>query len=72
MHNEPASAPGAPKLRIGFREFVGLIAALMAINALGIDAMLPALPQMAASLGIAEENQRQWIIAAFMFGFGGA
>lgn len=54
----------------GFREFVGLVAALMAINALGIDTMLPALPAMGAALGIAEENQRQWIIAAYVFGFG--
>ncbi|TVV74565.1 multidrug effflux MFS transporter, partial [Sphingomonas solaris] len=42
----------------------------MAINALGIDSMLPALPAMGASLGIPEENQRQWIIAAYVIGFG--
>ena len=42
----------------------------MAINALGIDAMLPALPAMGRALGIAHENDRQWIIAAYMFGFG--
>jgi MFS transporter, DHA1 family, multidrug resistance protein len=49
-----------------------LIAALMAINALGIDTMLAALPAMGKSLGIAQENHRQWIIASFVFGFGGA
>jgi DHA1 family bicyclomycin/chloramphenicol resistance-like MFS transporter len=57
---------------MGFREFVALVAALMAVNALGIDSMLPALPAMGDSLGIAEENPRQWIISAFVFGFGGA
>lgn len=57
---------------LGFREFVAFVAALMAVNALGIDSMLPALPAMGQSLGIADENQRQWIIAAFVFGFGGA
>ncbi|PTQ10295.1 MFS transporter [Sphingomonas oleivorans] len=57
---------------MGFREFVGLIAALMAITALGIDSMLPALPQMGSALGIASENQRQWIIAAYMLGLGSA
>jgi hypothetical protein len=31
---------------IGFREFVALLAALMAVNALSIDAMLPVLPQI--------------------------
>jgi DHA1 family bicyclomycin/chloramphenicol resistance-like MFS transporter len=59
-----------PAFPIGFREFVGLIAALMAINALGIDSMLPALPEMGRALGIAHENDRQWIIAAYMLGFG--
>lgn len=59
-----------PSFRMGFREFVGLIAAIMAINALGIDSMLPALPAIGESLGIADENQRQWIIAAYVFGFG--
>lgn len=61
---------GAPSFNMGFREFVGLVAALMAINALGIDSMLPALPAIGEALGIANENQRQWIIAAYVFGFG--
>lgn len=61
-----------PHPGMGFREFVALMAAIMAVNALGIDSMLPALPAMGKSLGIAEENQRQWIISAFVFGFGGA
>ena len=71
MMHAPVSTPEAkPDFAIGFREFVGIVAALMAINALGIDSMLPALPAMGAALGIAEENQRQWIIAAFVLGFG--
>jgi len=61
---------GAPSFRMGFREFVGLIAALMAMNALGIDSMLPALPAIGEALHIPNENQRQWIIAAYVFGFG--
>jgi DHA1 family bicyclomycin/chloramphenicol resistance-like MFS transporter len=68
----PAPDPAArPAFNMGFREFVGFVAALMAINALGIDSMLPALPAMGKALGIAHENDRQWIIAAYMFGFGG-
>ncbi|TAJ33864.1 MAG: Bcr/CflA family efflux MFS transporter [Bosea sp. (in: a-proteobacteria)] len=55
---------------MGFYPFVGLAAALMATNALAIDSMLPALPQMAEALGIAEANQRQWIITAYLLGFG--
>lgn len=72
MNEAPARSAGAQHAGIGFREFVAFVAALMAINALGIDSMLPALPEMGRSLGIPNENQRQWIIAAFVFGFGGA
>ncbi|SNS42487.1 MFS transporter, DHA1 family, bicyclomycin/chloramphenicol resistance protein [Sphingomonas laterariae] len=61
---------GAPSFRMGFREFVGLVAMLMAINALGIDSMLPALPAIGDALDIGNDNQRQWIIAAYVFGFG--
>lgn len=55
---------------MGFREFVTLVAAIMAINALGIDSMLPALPAIGHAIGIGEENERQWIVSAFVFGFG--
>ena len=72
MNKATANSSSTQHPGIGFGEFVAFIAALMAINALGIDAMLPALPDMGRSLAIAEENQRQWIIAAFVFGFGGA
>jgi DHA1 family bicyclomycin/chloramphenicol resistance-like MFS transporter len=72
MTSTSARASSATHSGIGFREFVGLVAALMAVNALGIDSMLPALPEIGHALGIVEENKRQWIIAAYMFGFGGA
>ncbi|GGE84509.1 multidrug effflux MFS transporter [Sphingomonas prati] len=65
-HGGPAH-PG-----MGFRQFVAFIAAMMAINALGIDIMLPALPAMSSALGITVENQRQFIIAAYVLGFGAA
>ncbi|MFA5988756.1 MAG: multidrug effflux MFS transporter [Sphingomonas sp.] len=55
---------------IGFGEFVALIAALMALTALGIDSMLPALPAIGLTLGIASENERQLVITAFLIGFG--
>jgi DHA1 family bicyclomycin/chloramphenicol resistance-like MFS transporter len=56
----------------GRTEFVLLIAALMASNALGIDAMLPALPAIGDSLSVTEENRRQLVITFYMLGFGGA
>ncbi len=55
---------------LGFVEFVSLVAALMALTALGIDSMLPALPAIGASLHIATENQRQFVISSFLLGFG--
>ena len=54
----------------GTREFVALVAALMASNALAIDAMLPALPAIGEALGVAEENRRQLVITSYLLGFG--
>jgi DHA1 family bicyclomycin/chloramphenicol resistance-like MFS transporter len=53
---------------IGFAEFVALSASMMALTALGIDSMLPALPAIGDSLGVAEPNTRQFIITAFLAG----
>ncbi len=57
---------------MSFRAFVGMTAALMATNALAIDSMLPALPQIGDALGITEPNDRQWILTAYLLGFGAA
>jgi DHA1 family bicyclomycin/chloramphenicol resistance-like MFS transporter len=59
--------PGAP---IGFVEFVALVASLMALGALGTDAMLPALPAIGQALGVADANSRQFVVSAFLGGFG--
>ena len=57
---------------MGFREFVALIAAMMAVNALAIDSMLPALPEIGAALNVVSENQRQLIVTSYLLGFGAA
>ncbi len=57
---------------MSFREFVLLMAALMAVNAISIDPMLPALPDIAQTLGIHSENATQWVVTAYLLGFGGA
>lgn len=57
---------------MGKREFVALAAFLMALNALAIDIMLPALQQIGAALGVINENHRQYIVSAYLLGFGGA
>jgi DHA1 family bicyclomycin/chloramphenicol resistance-like MFS transporter len=51
-------------------EFIALMAALMASNALAIDAMLPALPAIGDALGVVEDNKRQLVITAYLLGFG--
>lgn len=53
----------------GQREFVVLMAALMAVNALAIDSMLPALPAIGRALG-ALGNERQLVITSYLLGFG--
>jgi DHA1 family bicyclomycin/chloramphenicol resistance-like MFS transporter len=53
-------------------EFVALMAALMAVNALAVDSMLPALPQMAEAVGAARDNHRQLVVTFFLLGMGGA
>jgi DHA1 family bicyclomycin/chloramphenicol resistance-like MFS transporter len=59
-----------PHPGLGYRQFVALIAALMATNALGTDAMLPALGQIGADLHIAHPNSGQWIITTYILSSG--
>ena len=71
MTSPAEASPPAPAVKgPGFPEFVALIAMMMALNALAIDAMLPALPAIGEALGVANENSRQWIITAYLLGFG--
>jgi DHA1 family bicyclomycin/chloramphenicol resistance-like MFS transporter len=59
-----------PAAGVGFLQFVVIIAALMAVGALGTDSMLPNLPNIGAALGVSQENKRQLIITCYMLGFG--
>ena len=54
----------------GFVEFVVLMAATMALGALGIDAMLPNLPAIGHTMGVADENKRQLIITVYLLAVG--
>ncbi|GAA2873871.1 DHA1 family bicyclomycin/chloramphenicol resistance-like MFS transporter [Aminobacter niigataensis] len=49
-------------------EFIALAAALMAVNALAIDIMLPGLQEIGASLGVENENHRQYVVTAYFAG----
>ncbi|KTE21038.1 multidrug transporter CflA [Sphingopyxis sp. H050] len=69
MHNLPASRPPDTTRRLpGPREMVAMMAMLMALNALAIDAMLPALPAIGKGLGVTVANDRQYVISIYIFG----
>jgi DHA1 family bicyclomycin/chloramphenicol resistance-like MFS transporter len=55
--------------RPGAREMTVMLAGLMALNAFAIDAMVPALPAIGRSLGVAQENRRQLVVVAYFVGF---
>lgn len=59
---EAASGPG-------FTETVALIAALMGMGALSIDTMLPGLPAIADTFGLASHNDAQMVVYIYMIGF---
>jgi DHA1 family bicyclomycin/chloramphenicol resistance-like MFS transporter len=66
------STTATPARELSRVEFIALVAALMALNALAIDVMLPALPYMGEALGVSHENERQFVVGAYMIGFGAA
>ena len=72
LTDEPAAQP-APRPavggRLGERELIWMMALLMACNAFGIDAILPALDELAGSLGAAG-NDRQFVIGAYLLAAG--
>ena len=62
----PAAA-SAQSRQIGEREFVVLMASLMALVALSIDSMLPALGEIARDLDAGDPNRRQLVIGVYLF-----
>lgn len=55
---------------LGFPELVAVTAAVMALNALAIDMMLPALGAIGDDLGAASDNDRQLVVVAYVVGNG--
>ena len=58
--------PTAKPFAMGEREFVALMALLQALQALAIDAMLPALGVMSGDLGVSDANERQLVVGIFL------
>ncbi len=65
------SADGSGR-QVGQREFIVLMAALMSLNALAIDAMLPALDEIASAFTVEDPNRRQLVVGVYLLatGFG--
>ena len=55
---------------MGRVEFIALMAFLMALNALAIDIMLPGLQEIGAALNVENVNHRQYVVSAYLIGFG--
>lgn len=70
MNPSPIPDTGARAGRMHFYEFVGFIAACMALNALAIDVMLPALPDVNRDFFLSDPNQSQAVIALYLGGMG--
>jgi len=71
-HHRPVAttiAASLPRHNLSQVEFIALIALMMALTALSIDIMLPALPAIGAALGVADPNDRQTIIISYVLGF---
>ena len=60
------------KSNLGMTEFVAMCAALVAVAAMSIDIMLPALPAIGQAFGVVDENTRQLVILVFAVTFAGS
>lgn len=77
MHNDTTVKPAPIAITkdgsafpLGTRELVAMMAALMALNALAIDAILPAFPALGAAFDVASPNDRQYVISSYLLGMG--
>lgn len=62
------SSQSKTKTAPSFLELIAVVTMMMSLTALSIDAMLPALPQIATELGVTDANQRQLIISTIFLG----
>jgi DHA1 family bicyclomycin/chloramphenicol resistance-like MFS transporter len=58
----------AAPLPLPFREFITLMGLLMSMTAMSIDIMLPALPDIGATLGAQDASSLPLVVSVFMFG----
>ncbi|MBN2503036.1 MAG: multidrug effflux MFS transporter [Anaerolineales bacterium] len=63
-----AAKPAEQKASSSLVEFIIILAMMMSLTALSIDAMLPALPQIANDLAVTNENDRQLVVSVIFLG----
>ena len=66
--NDSAATP-RPRM-MGERETIAMMALVMALQALAVDAMLPALGDIARDLDVADPNRRQLVVGSFLLASG--
>lgn len=69
MNRINTAAPQARARPPGTLEFITIIATMMALTALSIDSMLPALPAIGETYGLDDPNARQLVITFYVLGF---
>jgi DHA1 family bicyclomycin/chloramphenicol resistance-like MFS transporter len=67
-HLKPPDQSINPSLSRG--EFIPLVALMVSLIALSIDAMLPALPRIGSDLNVESANDQQLVVSALFLGFG--
>ena len=70
MPLSPQNKPPAALSTISAKELVAIIALCISLNAVAIDTMLPALDEIAAHYQLAVSNHQQWVVFAYILGFG--
>lgn len=63
-----SAATEAKEFAMSFREFVTLMAMMVSITALAIDAVLPILSNAGKDLSVSDSNQAQYIIGSLLLG----
>lgn len=69
MDRAQANTTGV-KLTIPLWEFVAMMASLLALNALAIDTMLPAMGAISEHYGLVNDNDQQLVVFSYILGFG--
>ncbi len=58
-----------PKATVSRIEFIIMMSLLVAVDALSIDSILPALSNMSHEFGVSERNDRQYIVTSLFIGY---